>query len=72
MAPFEFHFLAALHLLLATPCVFLGMYFYRKQTKELDVRKRIVQRLWIAWSVIIFVVVGLSLDHLWSTWVNGT
>ena len=64
------YILTAIHLLLVTPCLILGMYFYRKQRKELDVRQRIYQRLAIAWSVLIFVVVSLSVDHLWTTYIQ--
>ena len=64
------YILTAIHLLLVTPCLILGMYFYRKQRKELDVRQRICQRLAIVWSMLIFVVVSLSIDHLWTTYIQ--
>ena len=65
------YFLTAIHLLLVTPCLLLGVYFYKKQRKELDARQRIYQRLALAWCVVIFVVISLSLDALWATWVSG-
>ena len=68
----EDYILPALHLLLATPCLFLGVYFYKKQRRELDVKRRIIQRLAIVWAAIIFVIIGLSLDHLWATYVAGS
>ena len=67
----EAYFLSALHLVLATPCLFLGIYFYRRQRRELDAKQRIVQRLAIVWSAIVFVIIGLSLDNLWATYVTG-
>ncbi len=63
------HILTAIHLVLVTPCLFLGMYFYRKQRKELDAQQRIYQRLAVAWCAMIFVIVSLSVDHLWTTYV---
>ncbi|MDJ0748378.1 MAG: hypothetical protein QNJ11_02780 [Woeseiaceae bacterium] len=63
------HILTAIHLMLVSPCLFLGMYFYRKQCKELDARQRIYQRLAIAWCAMIFVIISLSVDHLWTTYV---
>ena len=63
------YILAAIHLLLVTPCLFLGVYFYRSQRKELDARQRITQRLAIVWCIVIFVVVSLSVDYLWDTYI---
>ncbi len=63
--------LTAMHLLLVTPCLLLGVYFYRKQRRELDARHRTMQRLAIAWFVMIFVIVSLSVDHLWATYIAG-
>ncbi len=63
------YILTAIHLVLVTPCLFLGMYFYKKQRNELDAQQRIFQRLAIAWCVLIFVIVSLSVDHLWATYV---
>ncbi len=68
----EDYVLTAIHLVLVTPCLFLGMYFYRKQRKELDRRQRIVQRLAIAWCVTVFVVVSLSVDYLWATYIAAS
>jgi len=62
--------LTAVHLVLATPCLFLGVYFYKKQRKELEMRQRIYQRLAIVWSILVFVLVSLSVDHLWSTYIR--
>ena len=67
----EDYILTAIHLLLVTPCLLIGMYFYRKQRQELDARQRIYQRLAITWCLIIFVVVSLSVDHLWATYVTS-
>ena len=64
------YILAAIHLLLVTPCLFLGVYFYKKQRKELDARQRIIQRLAIAWCVVIFIVVSLSVDYLWAAYIQ--
>ncbi|MDJ0710906.1 MAG: hypothetical protein QNJ14_10965 [Woeseiaceae bacterium] len=62
----------AIHLLLATPCLFLGVYFYKKQRRELDVKQRIFQRLAIVWCAIVFVIISLSVDGLWATYVART
>ncbi len=68
----EEYILPAAHLVLATPCLFLGIYFYKKQRRELDVTQRAVQRLAIVWCGIVFVIVSLSLDDLWATYIAGT
>lgn len=65
------YILTAIHLALVTPCLLLGMYFYRKQRRELDARQRVYQRLAIVWCAIVFVVIGLSMDCLWATYVKG-
>ena len=67
----EAYLLSALHLVLATPCLFLGIYFYKKQRRELDARQRIIQRLAIVWVATVFVIIGLSLDYLWASYVMG-
>ena len=68
----EDYALAAIHLLLATPCLFIGVYFYKKQRRELDAKQRTLQRLAIGWCVAIFIVVSLSVDYLWATYISGT
>ncbi len=68
----EDYILPAIHLLLATPCLFLGVYFYKKQRRELDVKQRIFQRLAIVWCAIVFVIISLSVDGLWATYVART
>ena len=64
------YLVAAIHLVLVTPCLFLGMYFYKRQRKEPDARQRILQRLAIIWCVAIFIVVSLSVDYLWATYIS--
>ena len=68
----EDYILPAIHLLLATPCLFLGVYFYKKQRRELDVKQRIFQRFAIVWCAIVFVIISLSVDGLWATYVART
>ena len=68
----EDHLRSFVQLILATPCVFLAMCLYKKQRRERDAHERLWQRLGIVWAVIIFVVVNLSIEHLWATYIGGS
>lgn len=68
----EDHLRSLALLILVTPCFFLAMRLFKRQRKEPDPRERLWQRLGIVWAVIIFVVVNLSFEYLWTTYVGGS
>ncbi len=67
----EDHIRSLVHLILATPCFVLALRFYREQRTELDARKRLWQRLGIVWAATVFLVLGLSFEWFWTTYVWG-
>ncbi len=68
----EDHLRSLALLILVTPCFFLAMRLYKRQREEPDARERLWQRLGVVWAVIIFVVVNLSFEYLWTTYVGGS
>ena len=67
----EDHLRSLAQLLLITPCFVLALRWYRLQKNELDRRMRIWLRLGVLWTMVVFVVVSLARNCLWSTWVTG-
>ncbi len=67
----EDHLRSLVQLLFVTPCFVLALRWYRLQRKEPDKYVRTWQRLGVLWAMVVFVVISLAGNCLWTRWVTG-